>query len=184
MKNFKAKDLMIPADEYCRVKKDSTLQEAMAQLVIQSENKGLSHPHRDLLVEDENGKIIGKVTMLDIFKSMEPNYFRMENDRHQNALSREYVQKIYTDFNLWSEPMTTLCQKCAALKVADLMHVPHLNEMINEEDSIDKALHSFVLGLHQPILVHKDGNVTGVLRLGDIFENIRKAILACEIETA
>ncbi|WP_320174062.1 CBS domain-containing protein [Maridesulfovibrio sp.] len=184
MKNFKAKDLMIPADEYCRVKKDTTLHEAMAQLVIQSEKKGLSHPHRDLLVEDEEGKIIGKVTMLDIFKSMEPNYFKKETGRHQNALTREYVQKIYTDFNLWSEPLSTLCQKCAALKVSELMHTPHLTEMINEDDSIDKALHSFVLGLHQPILVQKDGNVTGVLRLGDIFENIRKAILACEIETA
>ncbi|WP_415715032.1 CBS domain-containing protein [Maridesulfovibrio sp.] len=181
MKNLKVKDLMIPAEEYCRVKKDATLHEAMTQLVIQGEEKGRIHPHRDLLVEDDEGNIIGKVTMLDIFKSMEPNYFKMDYKDHPSVLSKEYVQKVYTDFNLWSEPLNTLCQKCAALKVEELMHTPRKTEFINEEDSIDKALHSFVLGLHQPILVHKDKKVVGVLRLGDIFENVRKAILRCEI---
>ena len=172
---------MIPAEEYCRVKKETTLYEAMAQLVIQGKEKGLAHPHRDLLVEDDEGNIIGKVTMLDIFKSMEPGYFKMDYKSHPSVLSKEYVQKVYADFNLWSEPLLTLCQKCASLKVEELMHSPRKSEVISEEDSIDKALHSFVLGLHQPILVHKEGKVTGVLRLGDIFENVRKAILSCEI---
>ncbi len=84
---------MIPVGEYCRVKKDTTLFDAMHKLVEQGKKKALSHPHRDLLVEDEDGKIIGKVTMLDIFRSLEPSYFKLEEKQHPNALSTDFVQK-------------------------------------------------------------------------------------------
>ncbi|CCO23297.1 CBS domain-containing protein [Maridesulfovibrio hydrothermalis] len=181
MKNLKAKDLMIPASEYCRVKKDTTLFDAMQFLVTQSEKKDLSHPHRDLLVEDEDGKVIGKVTMLDIFQHMEPAYFKVADQRHSTALSKDYVQKVYTDFNLWSEPLSSLCQKSSGVEVKEVMHTPKRSELVDEEDSLDKALHAFVLGVHQPLLVQKDGVITGVLRLGDAFEKVRTAILACEI---
>lgn len=119
--------------------------------------------------------------MLDIFRSMEPAYFKMDYRDHPSVLSKDFVQKVYADFNLWSEPLKTLCQKCALLTVQELMHSPGKSEMISENDSIDKALHAFVLGLHQPILVHNGGMVTGVLRLGDIFESVRESILACDI---
>lgn len=172
---------MIPANEYCRVKKDTTLFEAMQFLVEQGEEKRLAHPHRDLLVEDVDGKVVGKVTMLDIFRYMEPSYLKMENQKHPNALSRDFVQKVYTDFNLWSEPLSTLCRKSSGVKVEEVMHTPKRTEVLDEEDSIDKALHAFVLGVHQPILVQKDGIITGVLRLGDAFEKVRTSILACKI---
>ncbi|WP_320171903.1 CBS domain-containing protein [Maridesulfovibrio sp.] len=181
MSNPRVKELMIPAEEYCRVRKESTLQEAMLSLVKQGEENGLAHPHRDLLVEDADGNVVGKVTMLDIFRSMEPSYFKMDHLGHPSVLAKDYVQKVYADFNLWSEPLKTLCLKCAGMKVEELMHTPAKSEMVSEDDSIDKALHAFVLGLHQPILVHCDGRITGVLRLGDIFESVRKAILACEL---
>lgn len=181
MKNLKAKDLMIPASEYSRVKKDTTIFDAMQFLVKQGEENHLTHPHRDLLVEDADGKVIGKLTMLDIFRYMEPSYLKLENQRHPNALSRDFVQKVYTDFNLWSEPLSTLCQKSSGVKVEEVMHTPKRTEILNEEDSLDKALHAFVLGVHQPILVQKDGKITGVLRLGDAFEKVRTSILACDI---
>ena len=62
------------------------------------------------------------------------------------------------------------------------MHVPEKIEIIQETDTIEKALNLYVMGVHQPLIV-KDGNtVTGVLRFGDIFEAVRKALLACEIK--
>ncbi len=181
MKNSKVKEIMIPVEEYTRVKKDTTLLAAMQDLTSQAEQENLPHPHRDLLVEDENGKIIGKLTMLDVFKHMEPSYLRMDNERHPNALSRDFVQKVYRDFNLWSEPLTDLCRKNADATVEEIMHTPHPVEIVDEDDSLDKALHAYVLGVHQPLLVKKDGIITGVLRLGDAFEKVKTAILACEI---
>nr|WP_203544855.1 CBS domain-containing protein [Desulfovibrio sp. JC010] len=172
---------MIPVEEYNRVTKETTLVESMQCLIQQGEDKNLPHPHRDLLVEDENGKVIGKVTMLDIFKHMEPSYFKMDDQRHPNALNMDFVQKVYRDFNLWSEPLSELCRKSAGATAGEIMHVPANTELLDENDSVDKALHAFMLGVHQPLLVQKDGLVTGVLRLGDVFEKVRSAILACEI---
>lgn len=172
---------MIPVEEYTRVKKNTTLLAAMQGLTQQAEDENLPHPHRDLLVEDEGGMVIGKVTMLDIFKHMEPSYFKMDNTRHPNALSKDFVQRVYRDFNLWSEPLTDICRRKADTKVEEIMHTPQKVEIVNEEDSIDKALHAFVLGVHQPLLVQKDGKITGVLRLGDAFEKVKNSILACEI---
>lgn len=172
---------MIPADEYCRVRKDITLFEALQFIDNAKAEKKLAHHHHDLLVEDEHGKIVGKMTMIDIFHYMEPSYLKMTNQKHPNALSKDFVQKIYTDFNLWSEPLNSLCAKCSGVKVEEVMHTPKPTEYLDEEDSLDKALHAFVLGIHQPLLVRKAGTVTGVLRLGDVFEEVKNSILACEI---
>ncbi|WP_027721863.1 CBS domain-containing protein [Maridesulfovibrio zosterae] len=181
MKNSKVRNLMIPVREYCRVKAETTLFNAMEFLVQHGEQQQLPHPHRDLLVEDNNGKIIGKVTMLDIFHYLEPAYLKIDNRKHSSSLSMSFVQKVYTDFNLWAEPLSTLCQKSAGAKVKEVMHTPKPSEILGEDDSIDKALHAFVLGIHQPILVQKNGIITGVLRLGDTFEKVRDSILSCEI---
>jgi len=184
VKNFKAKDLMIPVEEYNRVTKDTTLFEALQCLAIQGEEDNLPHPHRDLLVQGEDGRVVGKITMLDIFRHMEPSYFKMDDRGHPNALSRDFVQKVYRDFNLWAEPLSDVCRKSAIAKAEEIMHTPKKAELVDEDDTLDKAIHAFVLGVHQPLLVQKNGIITGVLRLGDAFEKVRAAVLACEIETA
>ena len=48
-----------------------------------------------------------------------------------------------------------------------------------EKESIEKALHLYVLGAHQPLIVKKEETVTGMLRFGDIFEVIRENLLTC-----
>ncbi|WP_319763917.1 CBS domain-containing protein [Maridesulfovibrio sp.] len=184
MKNFKVKDLMIPVEEYNRVTKKTTLFEALLHLEQLDEEQKQLHPHRDLLVEDEEGNIVGKITMLDIFKHMEPAYFKMDNKHSPNSLNTDFVQKIYRDFNLWSEPLDSLCRKNAVATVEEIMHRPEGAEILDEDDSIDKALHAFVLGVHQPLLVRKNGRITGVIRLGDAFDKVRSAVLACEGDIA
>ncbi|MBI9111823.1 CBS domain-containing protein [Maridesulfovibrio ferrireducens] len=183
MENFRVKDLMIPVKEYSRIKKSTTVSQAMLKLVKEGTDKNLPHPHRDLLVEDETGKIIGKVTILDIFSHMEPAYFKVLEKNPKAFLDKSYVQKVFKDFNLWSEPLKNLCRNISKVKIEDIMYTPNQNEFISEEDNLDKPLHAYITGIHQPILVQKDGEVTGVLRLGDVFEKVRDSILSCEIAT-
>jgi hypothetical protein len=38
------------------------------------------------------------------------------------------------------------------------------------------------MDVHQPLIVKGSDAVTGVLRFGDIFEVVRKALLSCEID--
>ena len=61
------------------------------------------------------------------------------------------------------------------------MHIPEDHEYIQEEDSFEKALHEYVMGVHQPLIVKKGDKITGLLRFGDLFEIVRKQILACPV---
>ena len=183
MEDIKVKDVMIPVKEYSRVSKDTTVHHAMLKLVKEGKDKNLPHPHRDILVENENEEIIGKLTILDIFMHMEPSYFKLLSKNQNNFLDKKFVQRVFKDFNLWDEPMTTLCKRISAVKLEKIMYTPALSEILEENDSLDKALHSYIVGIHQPILVRKDKTITGVLRLGDVFEKVRESILSCAIET-
>jgi len=53
-------------------------------------------------------------------------------------------------------------------------------EYIKEAATLEKALHLYVMGIHQPPIVNnEDGKVTGVLRFGGVFEAIRQRLLNC-----
>jgi CBS domain containing-hemolysin-like protein len=137
------------------------------------------HAHRDAIVADENGLYIGKVTMIDIFRALEPNYKKVDKQQKMSMLSDEFVRQVARDFNLWMEPTQTICERGSRLKVADVMHTPEKIEYIKETATLEKALHLYVMGIHQPLIVkNKDGKVTGVLRFGDVFEAVRQRLLS------
>ena len=97
-------------------------------------------------------------------------------------LTAEFVMKAVKDFNLWMEPTQTICERGSLLKVSDVMHTPEKMEYIKETATLDKALHLYVMGVHQPLVVkNSDNKVTGVLRFGDIFEVVRQNLLSCNV---
>ena len=181
MINVQVKDVMIPISRYVTVKKDNTLIEVLAALddARQSERE---HAHRDAIVVDDDGKFVGKVTMLDIFRALEPGYRKVEDRKSTGALTQDFVMKAATDFNLWMEPMQDVCSRGAHKFVSEVMHVPQDADYIDEGDSIELALHKYVMGVHQPLIVKAGGKVTGVLRFGDVFEVTRKEMLSCALE--
>ncbi len=182
MDTVKALQMMVPLSEYVLVNKGQTLLEAFQTMEADKRKKNNAQAHRDALVLDDDGNLKGKVTMIDIFKALEPQYARLENsDGAEKTLSKDYVLKLFKDYSLWAEPLNDLCRKGASLLVADIMHVPDESEFVQEDDSLDKALHLYIMGVHQPLIVKKGDSVTGVLRLGDMFEEVRKRILTCSI---
>ena len=78
-------------------------------------------------------------------------------------------------------PSQDICQRGSQLQVAEVMHTSENMEFINETDSLERALNLFVMGVHQPLIAKKGEDVTGVLRFGDVFEEIRKRLLALEM---
>ena len=76
--------------------------------------------------------------------------------------------------------MEDVCQRGRKVTVADAMHIPEKSESVQENDSLEKALSLFDMGVHQPLIVQNGDTVTGVLRFGDIFEVIREGLLRCE----
>jgi len=174
------KDTMIPISRYINVKKTDTLIDVIQALedarVSESE-----HAHRDAIVVDENGAYIGKVTMLDVFRALEPNYQKVGKKDAAGALTHDFVMKAVRDFNLWVEPMRDVCSRGAHKTVFEVMHVIGDTEFIEEQDSLELALHKYVMGVHQPLVVKSGDTVTGILRFGDVFEVTRQAMLKCTI---
>ncbi len=179
MKDILVKNVMIPVSDYVTIKEDNTLFDVFQ---ILEENKTTSsHAHRDAIVVDAEGSFKGKVTMIDIFKALEPNYNKLFKNYRDGTLTKESVLNAVRDMGLWIEPMKTICERGMGIKVAEVMHVPDDAEFIQEEDSLEKALHEYVMGIHQPLIVKKGEQVTGILRFGDLFEIIRKQMLACPV---
>ena len=181
MNKTQVKEIMIPILNYVTVQKENTIVEVLQSLeqARRSENE---HAHRDAIVVDANGVFIGKVTMIDVFRALEPNYTRIEKQQKKGILTSDFVMKAAKDFNLWIEPTQTICERGGRLTVSDVMHTPEKMEYIEETATLENALHLYVMGIHQPLIVkNKDGKVTGLWRYGDVFEVVRQRLLACKI---
>jgi CBS domain containing-hemolysin-like protein len=178
MKQILVVDIMVPLSYCLTVQKDYSLLDVFQALdqTRKSKNESL---HKDSVVFDENGAFLGTVTMIDIFKALEPNYSRVKQQHKTGSmLSAGAYLKIAEDFNLWLEPTHTIRHRAGQLKVVDVMHIPEQIEYIKEEENLEKAMHIYVMGVHQPLIVkNADNEVTGVLRFGDIFEAFRQSLL-------
>ena len=172
---------MIPILNYVTVQKENTLVEVLQSLETARKSEK-EHAHRDAIVVDANGVFLGKVTMIDVFRALEPNYAKIEQQQDKGVLTADFVMKATKDFNLWVEPTQTICERGGSLTASVVMHTPEKMEYIEETATIDNALHLYVMGVHQPLIVkNKDAKVTGVLRFGDVFEVIRQRLLQCSI---
>lgn len=179
MKEILIKTVMIPLPDYVSIKETDTVYD-MFQVLEKSKSDG-RHAHRDVIVVDDNGKFKGKVTMIDIFRTLEPNYNKVFKNYKDGTLTKDYVINAMRDFNLWAEPVRNICERGADIKISEIMHVPSKAEYLQENDSLEKGLHEYVMGAHQPLIVKNGDTVTGVLRFGDLFEVIREHMLACPL---
>ena len=75
MRTITVGELMVPLEEYATVSKEATLREAILALEkAQMTLDPARHKHRAILVLDEGGKVVSKITMKNILFALEPNY--------------------------------------------------------------------------------------------------------------
>ncbi len=172
------KELMIPISNYVTVKRSDTLVDVLQAL--ESERQSNKRAHRDAVVVDSSGNFSGKVTMIDIFRALEPAYEKVLEGTSGGILTKDFVMKAVKEFNLWGDTELSICQRGGKKSVAEVMHTPESIEYLQETDTAEKALNLYVMGVHQPLVVKNGATVTGLLRFGDVFEVIRKALLSCE----
>ncbi|QJB57270.1 CBS domain-containing protein [Pseudodesulfovibrio sp. zrk46] len=169
---MKIKDLMTPVSEYKTVTTTATFADVAAALSESS--------HRDVIVVNEDGDLVGILTMTDILVAMEPNYKKLgKKDLDSDILSNRYVADLFKEYGLWVDPLNELCKKGAKVLVSDAMYVPDESEYLNEEDDLGHGIHRYIVGVHQPLLVRSNGTITGVLRLSDVFEEIKTRMVTC-----
>ncbi|MCP4748984.1 MAG: CBS domain-containing protein [Desulfobacteraceae bacterium] len=175
MKIQTIKELMIPVSEYATVSIDASLYEAVLALEKADAGFDPSLPrHRGILVYEKNGKIIGKIGQIDVLRVLEPKYDKFFEDKsfERTGLSPMYRKILTEQYRLWDKPLGDLCRKAAEFKVANFMQSPMIGECVDENSNLNEAIHQFVVGSHQSLLVTRKGDIVGILRLSDMFRLI------------
>jgi Mg2+/Co2+ transporter CorC len=181
MKDIQVKQVMIPISDYVTVKKEDHLTEVLAAIEKVHLSKG-QRAHRDAVVVDETGTFCGKVTMIDIFRALEPNYPKVQRSRQEQTLTADFVRNAVKELKLWMEPLEDVCARGRRVTVADAMHAPEPSEYLQITDTLEKALSLYVMGVHQPLIVKDGDTVVGLLRFGDLFEVVREHLLKCDLQ--
>jgi len=184
MKSDKVKDVMVPLTEYATISQGATLYEAVLALENTNMNTGeKEYKHRALLVYDDSERIVGKLDHLDILRALEPKF---QDVGDVNMLSRfgfgpSFLRNITRDFELLQKPLDDICKKAAKTTVRHIMQTPTKGEYIDQEASLNEGIHQLAIGRHQSLLVKQNKEVTGVLRLSDVYHAILEMIKKCEI---
>jgi len=184
MEAIKVKDLMVPLDQYVCVSEEATLFEAVVELEkAQAKYKAKSCPYRAVVVCDKQGNVIGKLSQLDVLRSLEPRYSELSDLKHVSGfgLSAEFMRSMMQKYDLWKAPLEDLCRKASRVRVGSIVASPLEGEVIEEGATLDKAVHQMIMGHHQSLLVISRERVVGILRLTDVFEEVSGRIRACKI---
>ena len=182
MKEYKVKDIMVPISEYATVSEDSTLYEAVLALEKAQQEFDRSHyAHRAVLIFDKNHKIIGKVSQLDVLRALEPKYSEIQDHSGlaRYGFTKKFVQSVMDQYRLWTAPLSDICQKASGTKVSKIMYSPTEGEYVDENATIDEAIHMLVMGHHQSLLVTSKDDIIGILRLTDVFAVIFHTMKEC-----
>ncbi len=182
MKSIQVKEMMVPLKDYATVYENATLYDAVLALeAAQAEFDQSRYRHRAILVFNSKNKIVGKISQLDLLKALEPKYDKILNT---SALSRtgyslDYIESL-SKSGLWSKPLDDICRKAASQEVKNFMYTPSKDEFVREDAELNEAVHRLIVGQHHSLLVTRDGDIVGVLRLTDVFKMVCERVKACK----
>ncbi|MFC1494830.1 HPP family protein [Thermodesulfobacteriota bacterium] len=177
MDSATVKDLMVPLEEYATVSHSATVYEAVLELETAQEELDktrYAYLHRAILVYDDNKKIIGKVSQLDILSALDPKYGEMGESKSMSkaGFSPNFLKNMLEQYSILTDSFEEVCRQAANVKVSKIMYAPSEGEYVDENAKIREAIHQFVMGHHQSLLVTSRGKIIGILRLTDVFKEI------------
>lgn len=179
MKTVIVKELMVPLEEYATVSKNASLADAVLALEkAQMTLDPRQHKHRAVLVLDENGKVVGKLTMKDIIVALEPNYGKLESEGvlERSGFSPDLIESMLEVNTLWAEPLQFFIERAGSIVINEFIQDPAEDEYIDENATMDVAVHNFIMYPHHSLLVTSGDDVVGILRLSDVFTKISDVI--------
>jgi len=183
MEHMKVRDLMIPIDRFPRISDTATFYEGLTALE-RAQEKYLSgeSKQRILLVEDKDGKIIGKLSPIDLIRGLETNYNRMDAQNILNRFGLGYLWKsMQEDYHLWENPFKDLCLKAVNLRIKDFFKPPQEGQCVDVDDSLAKCFHLFVMNRHDALVVLEGDRIVGLLRFSDLYKKAAQAMKECRM---
>jgi len=167
------KNIMVPLERYATIHEDRLLIDAIDALEeAQKAFEESPYVHRAVLAYDDNKKIVGKLSQWDVIKCLEPKYESFGDIRSASlsGLSPELIKSMMEKYSLWQVDIDDISSRVAKKKVKDVMYKPAEREKIEADATLGEALHNFIVGHHQSLLVTKDSEIIGILRIVDVFK--------------
>jgi len=182
MKEILVKEVMVSLSDYPTIGEDSTLYEAVVAMeeAPQVVNRGL-FPPRAVLIVDKSGRIRGKIGHFDLLECLEPRYGEIDSVVISSNFTPEFIRSQFRKFDLWQKPLEDICRKAAKIKVRDIVRELKEAEIIEEDATLDEAVHRMIVEKLQSLVVRKEKQFVGILRLVDVAERVRSMIKACEL---
>ena len=182
MKTVSIKELMVPLNEYATVSKDATLADAIQALDHAQEtfchNK---YRHRAILVLDKNQQPIGKISQIDALRALEPKYKEIQNQDTRGTFrhfSRMFLSSMLEHHRLFDGSLEDFRKKAADINVCDFMHNLSADECVSEDATLDDAIHHLIMGHQQSLLIKRDDQIVGILRLTDVFSAVFQPLMS------
>jgi len=155
MDTKKVKDMVIPLSEYPHMPYWATLREAIAQL-----NVAFETGHHTVLVFDEAYNLVGMLLQKDILRGISPKF-------------AEHYEAGVPIF--WDTLLESGAEKRLAEPIKELMSDAEVT--LDAEDGLLKASHIMVHEDAYLLPVMEGDKLIGVVRMGDIFQQITNALL-------
>ena len=181
------KELMVPLSEYATVPETSTLFEAVLALEkAQEQFQQNRYSHRAVLIMDKNKKVIGKLSQMDFLTALEPKNKSLEQIRgfKQFGFSRKAIALHQEEYLKTSPPIMDVYSDAASMNVTAFMQRPTEGEYVDEQAPLDVALHQLTAGSNLSLLVTKGAEITGILRLSDVFAAVYHSLKETESQKA
>ena len=151
----KIKDVVIPLSDYPHMPYWGTLEEAIVQLNVAYETG-----HHTVLVFDEAYKLVGMLSQKDILRGLEPKF------------AQHYEEGVPI---AWDDLLKSGRKKRLAQPIKEFMS--EVMAKIDSGDSILKASHLMLQKDAYLLPVMEGKKLVGVLRMGDLFQEITAAVL-------
>lgn len=175
---------MVPISEYATVTIGTSLLDAIRALERAQDAYTVSkYQHRAILVLDAEGQIVGKISQLRALKAIEGDHeFQQEiEEMRKFNFSEAYIARLRDKFRSRRIIIEeSSLREAAAKKVEEFMQTPTPGEYVGEDCSLDTAIHKLVAGTHLSLLVTRNKEIVGILRISDVFAALFHEMAALE----
>ncbi len=179
--NYIVKDLMVPISDYATISEGSTFLDALLALEPPNVDLGARiHPHWIVLVLDSNEKVVGKLSQINMLRALEPT---TEDVKNIDKLSRfgfgaHFITQLRENLRLDDTSIESMytSSEILQMKVEDFMKELADNDFIDENTSLATAAHQMSVRKRLSMLVTREKEVIGILKLSDVFTAVIHAI--------
>ena len=181
MEKLYVRDLMVPADKFTKISSEASIYEGLAALESAQEKylSGKSE-QRILLVEDKGGKIMGKMSPIDLLSGLETKYQKINYEETLKHLGLRYIwTAMEEEYQLWGDPFKDLCRKASKVKIKEFIKAPSEGQTVFPDDPIGKSLHLFIMNRHDSLFVFAADKIIGLLRFSDVYRKASQTMKEC-----